>query len=89
MLVKNHLAFGVPIDPNFPELMSYMGMSFDDPEQYVTAPSPRYWLLWPGVLMMMMYSFADVVMNLVPVFMSKSEPGFSLDLSSDVFNSKI
>ena len=53
-----------------------MGMSFKDPEKYVTAPSPRYWLLWPGVLMMLLYSFADVVMSLVPAYMSKSEPNF-------------
>lgn len=72
-LVKNGLAFGVPVDPNFPQIISYQAMSFSDVNKYVTAPSPRYWLLWPGVLMMLLYSFADVVMSLVPVFQSESE----------------
>ena len=54
-LVKNGLAFGESISNDFP-LVSYMGLSFDDPSQYITAPSPRYWLLWPGVLMMLLYS---------------------------------
>lgn len=83
-LVKNGLAFGVPVDPNFPQIISYQAMSFSDVNKYVTAPSPRYWLLWPGVLMMLLYSFADVVMSLVPVFqnMRKSPTGFKIDPKS-------
>jgi len=68
--VKNGLAFGVAISEEFP-LMSYQSMSFKNVDKYVTAPSPRYWLLWPGVLMMLLYSFADVVMSLVPIYLSK------------------
>jgi hypothetical protein len=71
--VKNGLAVGVPTSDAFPEMMSYQAMSFSDPEKYVSAPSPRYWLLWPGVLIMLLYSFADVVMSLVPIFQSKFE----------------
>jgi hypothetical protein len=77
--VKNGLAFGIAIDPDFPQMMSYQGMSFANVDEYVTAPSPRYWLLWPGILMMLLYSFADVVMSLVPVFLSEFESKFSLD----------
>lgn len=65
-LVKNGLAFGSPISDEFP-LISYLGLSFKDPEKYVNHPSPRYWLLWPGVLMMLLYSFADVVLSLGPI----------------------
>jgi len=88
LLVKNHLAFGVAINPNVPELMSYMGMSFNNAEQYVTAPSPRYWLLWPGVLMMLLYSFADVVTSLVPVVINmRNKPnGFKFNPKSWFFD---
>jgi hypothetical protein len=62
-LVKSGLAFGVPASSEFPQLISYTALSFKDPEKYVAAPSPRYWLLWPGVLIMLLYSFADIAMS--------------------------
>ncbi|KAL0959886.1 hypothetical protein HGRIS_011554 [Hohenbuehelia grisea] len=62
-LVKNGLAFGVQASEEFPQMVSYQALSFKDPTLYVTHPSPRYWLLWPGVLMMLLYSFADIVMS--------------------------
>jgi hypothetical protein len=65
-IVKNGLAFGSPISDEFP-LISYFAMSFSDPDKYVTHPSPRYWLLWPGVFMMLLYSFADVMLSLGPI----------------------
>jgi len=65
-LVKNGLAFGVSISDEFP-LVSYNAMSFSDPDLYATHPSPRYWLLWPGVMIMLLYSFADVVLTMVPL----------------------
>ena len=71
--MKNGLAFGIAINPDFPEMMSYQAMSFQNVSQYVTAPSPRYWMLWPGIMMMMLYTFADVVMSLIPIFLSKFE----------------
>ena len=67
-LVKNGLAVGVPSSDTFPEMISYASLSFSDPERYVTNPSPRYWLLWPGVFVMLVYSFADVVLGLGPIF---------------------
>ncbi|KAF5378813.1 hypothetical protein D9615_007012 [Tricholomella constricta] len=68
-LVKNGLAFGVEISEEFP-LISYHALSFKDPELYITRPSPRYWLLWPGVLMMLLYSFADVIFSTAPLLKS-------------------
>jgi OPT oligopeptide transporter protein len=41
-------------------------MSLDNVSQYITAPSPRYWLLWPGVMMMLLYSAADVLIGAAP-----------------------
>ncbi|PPQ96836.1 hypothetical protein CVT26_006005 [Gymnopilus dilepis] len=64
-IVKNGLAFGTPISDDYP-LISYQALSFSDPEKYITQPSPRYWLLWPGVLIMLMYSFADIFLTLIP-----------------------
>ncbi|TFK32332.1 oligopeptide transporter [Crucibulum laeve] len=65
-IVKNGLAFGTSTSEEYP-LVSYFGLSFADPERYITEPSPRYWLLWPGVLIMLLYSFADVVLSLGPL----------------------
>ncbi|TFK73351.1 oligopeptide transporter, partial [Pluteus cervinus] len=65
-LVKRGLASGVSISDDFP-LVSYQSLSFKDPDRYITDPSPRYWLLWPGVMIMLLYSFADVFLSLVPI----------------------
>ncbi|KAI0717205.1 OPT oligopeptide transporter protein-domain-containing protein [Cerioporus squamosus] len=61
-LVKNGLAVGVPVSDEFP-LVSYNALSFEDQSDFTQAPSPRYWLLWPGILMMLCYSFTDLGMN--------------------------
>ncbi|KAJ8516758.1 hypothetical protein ONZ45_g5972 [Pleurotus djamor] len=74
-LVKNGLAVGVAVSEEFPELMSYNALSFSDPTRYVTSPSPRYWLLWPGVLVMLVYSFTDIFVSLLPFFASLAKPG--------------
>jgi hypothetical protein len=67
-LVKNGLAVGVQPDPvNWPDVWSYQALNFTDVTVYVEKPSPRYWLLWPGVLIMLLFSFADVVISLVPM----------------------
>ncbi|KAG8682389.1 hypothetical protein FRC11_014946 [Ceratobasidium sp. 423] len=39
----------------FPEVWSYQAMSFKTIDGYIHASSPRYWLLWPGVLIMLVY----------------------------------
>lgn len=57
-LVSNGLAFGSSVPsshPNWSGLMSYTSLSaeFTNPEH----PSPRYWLLWPGVASMVAVAF--------------------------------
>jgi hypothetical protein len=53
-IVGKGLAIGTQTHPDtFPELWRYTDMTFSDPDKYRTSPSPRYWLLWPGVLMML------------------------------------
>jgi OPT family oligopeptide transporter len=78
-LVATGKAVGVPASDEFPELISYQALSFDDPTQYINSPSPRYWLLWPGVLMMLVYSFTDIFFGLLPVL-----PGMFQSMSGGV-----
>ncbi|TBU22959.1 OPT oligopeptide transporter [Dichomitus squalens] len=61
-LIKNKLAVGESVSDQFP-LVSYNALAFDTPSDFTQAPSPRYWLLWPGILMMLCYSFTDLGMN--------------------------
>ncbi|KAJ1035679.1 hypothetical protein NDA18_000456 [Ustilago nuda] len=54
---------GLAADPPEPLRWSYMSMNFDPSKEPLNAASPRYWGLWPGVLMMLAYSFAEIAMN--------------------------
>ena len=38
-------------------------MSFKDNDEVIHSPSPRYWLLWPGVMMMLVFSFLEISMS--------------------------
>jgi hypothetical protein len=77
-LIQTGQAVGIQPDPeNFPDVVSYFGLRFTDLDAYVNNPSPRYWLLWPGVLMMLVYSFVELFVNLAPIFRSKSSLAFS------------
>jgi hypothetical protein len=53
-LVKNGLAFGKqPYPDTFPQIWNYNSLTFKHVTDAVEHPSPRYWLLWPGVLVML------------------------------------
>jgi len=60
----------VSISEDFP-LYSSASLSFKDPEVFLENPSPRYWLLWPGVLVMLLYSFTDVILGVLPSWIGK------------------
>ncbi|KAF8182073.1 oligopeptide transporter [Pholiota molesta] len=47
------------------------------PALYAEHPSPRYWLLWPGVLIMLLYSFADVALTMIPLVKQLKGASFS------------
>ncbi|KAI4528915.1 OPT oligopeptide transporter protein-domain-containing protein [Schizophyllum commune] len=66
-LIATGRAVGMPTSEEFP-LVSYQAMSFEEAEAYAKSPSPRYWLLWPGVLIMMVYSFVELFFSLGPLF---------------------
>lgn len=56
-ITKHGLAFGEPVseDSKWDGLMSYI--SFSKEFANATHPSPRYWLLWPGVACMIVVGF--------------------------------
>ncbi|KAF8432214.1 OPT oligopeptide transporter protein-domain-containing protein [Boletus edulis BED1] len=60
IIVSMGKAFGIPANPNVPGYMNYASISLTDP---VNHPSPRYWLVWPGTLMLLCTSFAEVGCN--------------------------
>jgi hypothetical protein len=59
-IVKTGLAVGSPFDDSVPEYINYYAMSFKSVNGALPPVSPRYWLLWPGVLLMMVFSFFEV-----------------------------
>ncbi|KAE9974174.1 hypothetical protein BLS_003255 [Venturia inaequalis] len=63
-LVHNEVAFGklsAPGDPKWGELVTFY--SFTGKSSTKEAPSPRYWLLWPGVLAMIAISFTELLLQ--------------------------
>ncbi|KAG2344576.1 OPT superfamily oligopeptide transporter [Suillus weaverae] len=60
IIVAKGIAFGTIANPSIPGYMNYMGMSLQDP---IHEPSPRYWLIWPGTLMLLCASFTEVACN--------------------------
>lgn len=53
------LTFGSPSKSN-PDIVSYKSLDLDDP---VNRPSARYFLLWPGLMILMCATFTEVAMN--------------------------
>lgn len=51
----------MPDDPKWDPVVSFWGMSGMKEEGYV--PSPRYWFLWPGVMILLCYSMAEFLFN--------------------------
>lgn len=48
-----------PEDERWGDMVSFLSLSGMD--QPGNIPSPRYWLLWPGVMIMICYSFAEML----------------------------
>ncbi|KAG8900722.1 hypothetical protein FRB99_005795 [Tulasnella sp. 403] len=61
-LIATGKAVAISVSDEFP-LLSMQAMKFKTPDDYIHAPSPRYWLLWPGVLIMLVYSFVELGMS--------------------------
>ncbi|DAA77668.1 TPA_exp: Uncharacterized protein A8136_6214 [Trichophyton benhamiae CBS 112371] len=60
IITKHGLAFGKPVseDSKWDGLVSYI--SFSKEFANATHPSPRYWLLWPGVACMIVVGFTEL-----------------------------
>lgn len=61
-LVATNRAFASPASSNgaFPEYVNYANMVLDDP---VNAPSPKYWMIWPGCAILLCASLAEIASN--------------------------
>ncbi|KAK5117447.1 hypothetical protein LTR85_008832 [Meristemomyces frigidus] len=73
-LVHNGAAFGVqeyPDDPHWSGIVSFASLSSTASTK--DTPSPRFWLLWPGVLLMIVVSFTELALQYkVFYFVSKA-----------------
>ncbi|RPD53002.1 OPT oligopeptide transporter [Lentinus tigrinus ALCF2SS1-7] len=61
-LVATNRAFGTPLSStgDFPGYINYANMVLDDP---VNAPSPKYWMIWPGCAVLLCASMAEIAGN--------------------------
>ncbi|KAG9565976.1 oligopeptide transporter, partial [Aureobasidium melanogenum] len=63
-LVHNGVAFGAqsyPDDPKWDKVVSFYSLNHKFANK--DTPSPRYWLLWPGVLAMIVISFTELFLQ--------------------------
>ncbi|KAL4789265.1 OPT oligopeptide transporter protein-domain-containing protein [Aspergillus venezuelensis] len=60
ILVAKGAAVGTPSDPTNPDLVTYNAFV---PDQFITSPSPRYWVLWPAVFTMLASSIATILLE--------------------------
>lgn len=62
-LVHNGAAFGVSAsdDPRYKDYVSFFSLS--PAASNKDHPSPRYWMLWPGVLLMIVTSFVELILQ--------------------------
>lgn len=67
ILVAHGHAQGIAYDPRYPDLVTFMALEIPDPLNY---PSPRYWLLWSAILMMVTASLTNLVVNWKLLFVS-------------------
>lgn len=68
-LVHNGAAFGkqsYPDDPKWSGVVSFAYLSGSSSSK--ETPSPRYWLLWPGVLLMIVVSFTELFLQYKVIF---------------------
>lgn len=79
-LIATGKAVRRPISEDYP-LYSITSLSFTNPDTFLENPSPRYWLLWPGVLIMLLYSFTDVVLSVSPALIGKPSTASKIQTS--------
>jgi uncharacterized oligopeptide transporter (OPT) family protein len=60
VLVAKGAAVGIPSDFTNPDLVTYNAFVAD---QFLTSPSPRYWMLWPAIFTMLAASIATIALE--------------------------
>jgi OPT family oligopeptide transporter len=64
LLIRTGTCFGVQYDPTSDKWSEYVSFaSMSESSANKETPSPRYWLVWPGVLMMIAVSFTELFMQ--------------------------
>ena len=59
-LVATGRAFGTPMSSQYPGYLDYSNMDLPDP---VHQPSPEYWMIWPGCMLLLTSSVAEIAAN--------------------------
>lgn len=77
-LIATGKAVVTQISKEYP-LFTVASLSFKDLDVFLENPSPRYWLLWPGVSVMFLYSFADIFLNFLPTLIALARNWQPLD----------
>ncbi|KAG1866075.1 OPT oligopeptide transporter [Suillus subluteus] len=67
IIIHTGEAVGIPAVTSIPGQMNYASMVLTDP---VNQPSPRYWLVWPGTLMLLCTSFTEVACNFKSIYLA-------------------
>ncbi|GJD00762.1 oligopeptide transporter [Colletotrichum higginsianum] len=60
ILVRLEVASGLPVSAEYPGLVTYNAFN---PTKFRDDPSPRYWILWPAVFMMLAVSLTTIVLE--------------------------
>ncbi|WYZ33756.1 hypothetical protein EsH8_I_000032 [Colletotrichum jinshuiense] len=60
ILVHLDVASGLPMSVKYPDLITYNAF---DPTKFIDDPSPRYWVLWPAVFMMLAVSLTTIALE--------------------------
>ncbi|OCH94855.1 OPT oligopeptide transporter [Obba rivulosa] len=59
-LITTGKAVGTAYSPDYPGYINYANMILTDP---VHAPSPKYWMIWPGCMLLLCASMAEIGAN--------------------------
>lgn len=77
-----------PADEKWGDMVTFLSLTGMD--QPGNIPSPRYWLLWPGVMIMICYSFAEmlshwkvILMGMLYIWTNVKTVGRDLQVSSE------
>ncbi|KAH9937937.1 OPT oligopeptide transporter [Amylocystis lapponica] len=68
-LIATGRAVGDAYSPDYPGYINYANMVLSDP---VHEPSPKYWMIWPGCMLLLCSSMSEIAANYKPIVASVS-----------------